>query len=249
MKKFLMIGLSALALSTAQSATALDLNAMSAEEKAAFGDAVRSYLLENPEVIFEAVDVLKAKQQQEEVAQDATLVQVNSEDIFNDGYSYVGGNLEGDITLVEFMDYRCGYCRKAHTDVMKLIETDGNIRYIVKELPILGDASVESSKFAISIKQNYGNDAYKAMYDALINFSGEPTTEALSQLAMTFGMDADKVIGAMNSDAVLQEIATTRELAQRLNINGTPTFVLQDELVRGYVPFDALQQIVATKRD
>lgn len=249
MKKFLMIGLSALALSTAQSATALDLNAMTADEKAAFGDAVRSYLLENPEVIFEAVDVLKAKQQQEEVAQDAALVQVNSEDIFNDGYSYVGGNLEGDITLVEFMDYRCSYCRKAHADVMKLIETDRNIRFIVKELPILGDASMESSKFAISIKQNYGNDAYEAIYDALINFSGEPTTAALSQLAMTLGMDADKVIDSMNSDSVLQEIAKTRELAQRLNINGTPTFVLQDELVRGYVPFDALQQIVATKRD
>ncbi len=249
MKKFLMIGLSALALSSAQSASALDLSAMSAEEKAAFGDAVRGYLLENPEVIFEAVDVLKAQQVQEEASQDANLVNVNAKDIFDDGYSYVGGNLEGDITLVEFMDYRCGYCRKAHTDVMQLIESDGNIRYIVKELPILGDASVQSSKFAIAVKQLYGDEAYKSMYEALINFTGEPTSDALSQLSVTFGLDAANILDRMESDDVLAEIANTRALAQRLNINGTPTFVLQDELVRGYVPFEGLQQIVATKRD
>ena len=128
-------------------------------------------------------------------------------------------------------------------------QSDGNIRYIVKELPILGDASVQSSKFAIAVKQLYGDEAYKSMYEALINFTGEPTSDALSQLSVTFGLDAANILDRMESEDVLAEIANTRALAQRLNINGTPTFVLQDELVRGYVPFEGLQQIVATKRD
>ena len=98
---------------TAPAARALDLNNMTAEEQQAFGDAVRAYLLENPQVILEAVDVLEQQQAEAEAARDDALVTANLAELQNDGYSWVGGNPEGDITLVEFMDYRCGYCRKA----------------------------------------------------------------------------------------------------------------------------------------
>ena len=249
MNTLLKIGLTVIALSAAQSAAALDLKSMSADEKAAFGDAVRSYLLENPEVIFEAVDVLKAQQAESEMVEDATLVEVNAQEIFYDGYSYVGGNPEGDITLVEFLDYRCGYCRKAHADVAKLLETDGNIRFVIKELPILGEASLEFSKFAVAVKQVHGNDAYGSVHEALMAYTGDPDQDTLVQLANTFGLDAPAILETMQSPAVLQEIAATQSLAQRLRINGTPTFVLQDELIRGYVPYDALKDIVAQKRD
>lgn len=227
---------------------ATDLSNMTAAEQQAFGKAVRSYILENPELIMEAVSILREREAQAEARADFDLVTVNAQDIFEDGFSYVGGNPDGDITLVEFMDYRCGYCRKAYDDVEELIASDGNIRLIVKEFPILGDASMASSQFAIAIKQLHGAVAYKNAHDALIALSGEPNEPTLIRLATNLGHDAGEIMERMNSDDVLMEIATTRALAQRLQITGTPTFVLQDELVRGYVPLDAMRELVSDKR-
>ena len=227
---------------------ATDLSNMTAAEQQAFGKAVRSYILENPELIMEAVSILREREAQAEARADFDLVTVNAQDIFEDEFSYVGGNPDGDITLVEFMDYRCGYCRKAYDDVEELIASDGNIRLIVKEFPILGDASMASSQFAIAIKQLHGAVAYKNAHDALIALNGEPNEPTLIRLATNLGHDAGEIMERMNSDDVLMEIATTRALAQRLQITGTPTFVLQDELVRGYVPLDAMRELVSDKR-
>ena len=227
---------------------ATDLSNMTAAEQQAFGDAVRSYILENPELIMEAVSILREREAQAEARADFDLVAVNNQDIFNDGFSYVGGNPDGDITLVEFIDYRCGYCRKAHEEVEALLKTDGNIRFIVKEFPILGDASMLSSQFAIAVKQLHDGDTYKAVHDALILLSGEPNKATLNRLAQSMGLDADPIFERMDSQDVMMEIATTRALAQRLQITGTPTFVLQDELVRGYVPLNTMRTLVADKR-
>lgn len=137
---------SALALTVAGSATAeTDLTSMTDAERAAFGAEVRAYLLENPEVIMEAVAALEQRQAADAANTDRTLVETYSNAIFNDGHSWVGGNPDGDITLVEFLDYRCGYCRKASSEVEQLLETDGNIKFIVKEFPILGEESVISA--------------------------------------------------------------------------------------------------------
>ncbi|MGB7245036.1 MAG: DsbA family protein [Sulfitobacter sp.] len=230
-------------------ADALDLNQMTDAERALFREEVRAYLLDNPEVIMEAVRSLEERQAQQQASADLQLVVDNSEAIFNDGYSYIGGNPEGDITIVEFSDYRCGYCKRAHPEVVKLLETDGNIRLIVKEFPILGDQSVLASRFAIAVKQIAGGESYEAVNDALMNFNGDITLPALRRLASSFDLDADAVEAHMGSDDVSQEIADTRALAQRLNISGTPTFVMQDEMLRGYLPFDQLQAMVAEKRD
>lgn len=227
---------------------AFDPANMTPTEQQGFRDAVRAYLLDNPEVIFEAVEVFRAREEAAAAAQEDAMVLSNAEAIFNDGYSYVGGNPEGDITLVEFMDYRCGYCRKAFTEVEELIATDGNIRFIVKELPILGEASLEMSKFAIAVKQLHGFDAYKAVHDTLMNFSAEPSPESLGEVADLLGLDADEILVRMNSDAVMAEIQDTALLAQRLQVNGTPSFVLGEEMIRGYVPLDTMRELVADLR-
>lgn len=237
-----------LALSLAAPAQAFDLTSMSAEEREAFRAEVRAYLMENPEVIIEAVNQMEARQAQQQAADDLALVSTNAEAIFNDGFSWVGGNPEGDVTMVEFMDYRCGYCRKAYSEVEQLLESDGNIRLIVKEFPILGEASTISSRFAIATKQVAGGEAYKAVHDALIAFAGEPSTPALQRLAEGLGLDGAAIIAAMDSEEVNREITETRALAQRLQIRGTPTFVMGGQLVRGYVPLDAMQQIVDDER-
>ncbi|WP_170399714.1 DsbA family protein [Ruegeria arenilitoris] len=224
-------------------AQALDLNALSEAEKAEFGKQVREYLLENPEVIIEAIDILEQRNAAAEAAADKELVQANADELFNDGYSWVGGNPDGDITLVEFMDYRCGYCRRAVPEVASLLAADGNIRLVIKELPILGEASVMSSRFAVATKQVAGNDAYKQVHDALLEFSGEPTEVTLRRISDGLGLDSDAIIAAMNSDQVTDEIAQTRALAQRMKISGTPSFVLGTEMLRGFLPAAQMQQI------
>ncbi|MBE1282407.1 MAG: thioredoxin domain-containing protein [Rhodobacteraceae bacterium] len=230
-------------------AQAVDLGSMSAEEREAFRAEVRSYLLDNPEVILEAIEILEQRQAVAEAQADVELVASNREALFDDGYSWVGGNPDGDITLVEFMDYRCGYCRRAVPEVEELLAADGNIRLIIKEFPILGDASVLSSRFAVATKHVAGDEAYKQVHDALIAFSGEPSEVSLRRLAEGLGLDADPIMAAMDSDQVTEELRQTRELAQRLRISGTPTFVLENELLRGYLPADQLAIIAAEQRE
>ena len=229
-------------------AQAFDLSAMSAKEREAFGAEIRAYLLANPEVIIEAVELLEQRQAAAAATADLQLVADNRDELFNDGYSWVGGNPDGDLTLVEFMDYRCGYCRRAVPEIASLLKSDGNIRLVIKEFPILGEASVYSSRFAVATKHVAGDAAYKKVHDALIEFKGEPNEVSLRRLADGLGLDADAILKAMDSAQVSQELQQTRALAQRLQISGTPTFVLENELLRGYLPADQMALIAADQR-
>lgn len=247
MIRFVTPALLALALMPS-SARALDLGAMTEDERAAFRAEVRAYLMDNPEVILEAVNLLEQRQAMAEAHADVELVRANADAIFNDGFSWVGGNPEGDVVLVEFMDYRCGYCRKAAPEVDSLLKSDGNIRYIVKEFPILGEASVVSSRFAVATMQVAGNDAYAQVHEALMAFKGDVDDVALRRLSEELGLDTDAIMARMNDPEVTRVLAETRALAERLNINGTPGFVLGDQMLRGYLPADQMAQIVAEVR-
>ncbi len=246
MKKLIAPALVALSLTAP--AHAMDLTELTDAERAQFRAEVRAYLMENPEVIMEAVNQLQARQAEAQAQADFTLVSDNAAAIFDDGYSYVGGNPEGDMTIVEFMDYRCGYCRKAVPEVASLLESDGNIRLIVKEFPILGEASVAASRFAIATKQIAGDEAYAQVHDALLAFNGEVSDVALRRLGEGLGLETDEIIDHMNSDEVTEVIAKNHQLAKALEISGTPTFVLQDELLRGFLPANQMAQIIAEKR-
>jgi protein-disulfide isomerase len=235
-------------MAVAQDAPEVAFDALSPTQQAAFGAQIRAYLLENPEVIMEAVAVLEEREKAAQLAQDDTLVAVNLEQLVNDGYSWVGGNPEGDLTVIEFTDYRCGFCRRAHPEVQQLLESDGNIRLIIKEFPILGEASLVSSQFAIATLIVAGDEAYSAVHDALIALEGNPGNGPLRRLAETLGLDAEAIMAEMGSDEVARRINETRQLAQAMNINGTPSFVFGDQMVRGYAPLPTMQQIVAEER-
>jgi len=247
MIRFAAPAVTALALLAGQ-AQASDLTAMSDEDRAAFRNEVREYLMEHPEIILEAVNALEQRQAEAAAKADVDMVEANREAIFNDGYSWVGGNPEGDITLVEFMDYRCGYCRKAVPEIAELLKSDGNIRLIVKEFPILGEASVASSRFAIATRLVAGPEAYGQVHDALMEMQGDVSNVVLSRLAEGLGLDADAILAKMNSEEVDEELRKNHMLAQRLQISGTPTFVLQNEMLRGYLPAAQMARIVAEKR-
>ncbi len=218
--------------------------AMTQAERDAFRAEVRAYLLENPEVLIEAMDILQARDEQTAAARDLKMLADNADAIFASPTDWVGGNPEGDVVLVEFMDYRCGYCRKAYSEVEELVKSDGNIRFVVKEFPILGEASLLSSQFAIAVHQLHGDANYKAARDALIALRGEPTMETLARLASDLGHDPQPILARMTAPEVMTVIKANHELATRMEISGTPTFVMKDMMVRGYVPLDAMRGMV-----
>ena len=220
------------------------LTDMTDAERAAFGEEVRAYLLENPEVLMEAIGVLETREQQAQAQGDQQLVATHADALFDDGYSWVGGNPDGDVTMVEFLDYRCGYCRRAHPEVMSLIESDGNIRLIVKEFPILGEDSLVASRYAIATQIALGDDAYGQMHDAMMTQNVEMSEDGLAALATDLGLDPKAISAAMDDPEVARRIAETRALGQAMGINGTPSFVIEDQMLRGYVPLEGMQQIV-----
>lgn len=239
----------ALALLLATPAAAFDLTKMTEAEREAFRAEVRAYLLENPEVLAEAIDVLQQREAEQAVQTDAALVTANSAEIFTDDHSYVGGNPEGGLTVVEFIDYRCGYCKKAHAEVAELVQSDGDIRYVVKEFPILGEQSVTASRFAIAALQTLGRDAYEKVNAGFYeSFRGEVSEDTLKSFADDLGLDGAAILAAMDSPGVTKVIEANHALAERLQISGTPTFVLGSQMLRGYVPLASMQAIVAGER-
>lgn len=237
-----------LTVALAAPAGALDLENMSEAEKAAFGAAVRSYLLENPQVLVEVISVLEEQQAAAQEMSEVQMISALSEQIFNDGFSYIGGNPDGDVTLVEFIDYRCGYCRKAHPEVTELVNGDGNIRFIIKEFPILGDDSTMASRFALSVKINAGDDAYFDVHNQLLEGAGGMSEGRLRRMARSAGLDADAIMSGMDDPEIDQILQANYQLAQMMQITGTPSFVLGETMLRGYAPLNVMQQMVADIR-
>lgn len=224
------------------------LGEMTPEERAAFRDEVKAYLLDNPEVLTEAMDVLQKRQAEAAAKADAQALTTYGDAIYKDANAWVGGNPDGDVTLVEFMDYRCTYCRKAYDEVADLVKGDGKIRFVVKEFPILGPDSLVSSQFAIAVRMLHGDAAYAQVHDALMTLRGSPDVETLTRLAESLSLDPKPILAKMATPEVAAVIAANHDLAQKLNITGTPTFVIGDQMLRGYVPEEGMKQIVAEAR-
>ena len=227
---------------------AMDINNLTNADRKVLQKEIRRYILENPDIIFEAADIVRKREAALEVQEDEELIQSNFNEIFYDNYSYVGGNPDGDITIVEFVDYKCGYCRRAAELVRELIAKDDNIRFVVKEFPILGEASLVSSKFAIAVKNIGGPEKYKVAHDILLALTAEPTEIYLRRIAKELELNPEELFEAMQSDLVTQEIDQTRELAQKLQISGTPTFILGDQFLRGFVPLEILSKAIHSER-
>jgi len=239
------------ALAAASPASAQEMSPippMDDAERSALHAEIRSYLLENPEILMEMLALLEQQQAAETVANDRELIARNAEAIFDDGFSYVGGNPDGSFTVVEFLDYQCGFCRRAHPEVAGLVGRDGNIRWIVKELPILGDASVMASRAAIATLIEAGPEAYAQVNDALMRLEGPLTEARLDAVLDAAGADAAVIRTRMTDPEVDRRIAETRELAQKLQVTGTPTFIFDARMVRGYLPLADMQGLVAEMR-
>lgn len=220
----------------------------SAEKKAEIDAMIRAYILDNPEVIVEAMQVLEQRRTQAQAASDAALVARLGDRLTNDGYSYVGGDPDGDVTMVEFLDYRCGYCKQAHEGVKALLASDPKVRFVIKEFPILGPQSTFASRAALaSLKQ--GGDLYLAFSDALMEFQGELGEPVVFGLATEVGLDVARLRADMDDPAIAESINKTYALAREMGVNGTPAFVIGDQIVRGFVPYDTLREMVEIARE
>ncbi|MEM7295998.1 MAG: DsbA family protein [Pseudomonadota bacterium] len=233
---------------SAAAATPTDLSNLSDEERAAFGAEIRTYLLQNPQVLVEAMQAYEAEQQAMQARADLSLVAAHADDLFDDGHSWVGGNPDGDITIVEFMDYRCGFCKRAAPEVASLLSSDPNIRLIVKEFPILGPGSERASRFAIATHALAGDRAYKTVHDQLIRLRSDVSDTVLERIASEAGLSFSAITAEMGSDATTKVISRNRQLAQRLSITGTPTFVIGGQLLRGFLPAAGMEEIIARER-
>lgn len=209
---------------------------MPPEERALLRSEVRAYLMEHPEVIMEAINELERRRETAAAQQDVDLISRFEDDLRDDGFSYVAGNPDGKLHIIEFSDYRCGYCKRAHEAVKDLLADSDDVRLVIKEFPILGPDSVTAARAALAaIKQDDG-DKYLAFNDAMMTFEGRLVDSAIMLLARRVGLDIDQLREDMASDEIQSQIDKTHSLAQSLRIQGTPTFLIGDQLIRGFLP-------------
>jgi protein-disulfide isomerase len=217
------------------------------EEKREIERIVRDYILTNPEIIEKALTALEAQRQEAAQAEQQAAVAELKDQIFNSQHQAVVGNPEGDVTLVEFFDYNCGYCRRALTDTLALIEANPDLRIVMKEFPILSEGSMEAARISVAVSE-LAPEKYLEFHRDMFTRPGEANRQKALDIARDLGMDVGKLENAAAQPEVDEAIAEVRSLALALGVNGTPSYVVGGEAVFGAVGFDRLQEKLAQAR-
>jgi protein-disulfide isomerase len=214
-------------------------------QKKELEEIIRNYLLEHPEMLREMAEKLDARDKQaEEDLRDKALVTYKDE-VFKSPRDPVVGNAKGDVTVVEFMDYNCGWCKKAMSEMQTLVTQDKNVRVVMKEFPIFGEHSEYAARAALAAaKQN----KYWELHQAMFSHEGQVTTDVVNQLAEAQGLDMAKLKADIASKEVGEQIATNMQLGKSLAINGTPAFVIDAKVYGGYLTMDNLNAAIAEVR-
>ena len=207
---------------------------------------VREYLLDNPEVIFEAVQRHRERQRRQQAGRDRAAIQAHRQALLADPDSFVGGNPDGDVTLVEFFDYRCGYCKRFASTLETVMKRDPRLRVVYKEFPVLGPDSFRAAQAALAARnQGY----YQAFHEALMRADGPLTDDVLMSVARSVGLDTDRLRRDMETPRIKNVLGNNHKLAAALNIDGTPALVVGDLIVRGAVPIEDLTAMIARARN
>lgn len=208
---------------------------------------VRNYLREHPEVIVDAIRAYQERQAEERQAKIQQNLETLREKVVNDPTSPVGGNPNGNVTVVEFFDYHCGFCKRVFPSVQKLIKEDGNIRYVFKEFPILAPESEMAARAGLSVWETQP-DKYFDFHAALMEAKGQLTKERVIKIANDTGVDVPKMEKSMDDPKHKRTIEETIEIAQALGIEGTPSFIIGNTVVPGAVSIDELKRLVEQVR-
>ena len=216
-------------------------------QRTAVEEIVREYLLKNPEIILDSVRAMEARQRLAAENRVRNVIAIRSIELFRDPGSPVAGNPDGDVTLVEFFDYQCGFCKRVYPVLKKILKEDGNVRFVYKEFPILGATSVYAARAALAARYQ---DKYQEFHDAMMAAKGRLTEDRILRIAAAVGLDRERLLNDMKGRKAEHDmiIGLNDRLARELEINGTPGFVIGDVIIRGAADYDTFQRIIAELR-
>ncbi|MCA1334914.1 DsbA family protein [Pseudooceanicola marinus] len=228
-------------------AALLPMPALSQElDEARVKELVLEAIRENPEIIMEAVALLEQRQADAQAQNQSDVLRNQRDLIEHDPNAPVLGNPDGDVTVVEFFDYNCRYCRRAKPEIRALIEEDPNVRLVYREWPILGEGSVFAAKAALAAR---AQGKYEDFHWAMMAIDGRANEASVMRVAEDVGLDLDQLRQDMEAQEVAEHIETSMRLTQALGFNGTPSFVIGDALVPGFVEKERLSDLVSEARD
>jgi protein-disulfide isomerase len=215
------------------------------EQRRAIESIVHDYLMQHPDLLIETLQSAEAKAKSDAGEAAKRALSTRRSEIFDDPQTPIGGNPRGDVTLVEFFDYRCPYCKQVQPSLEKLVGKDGNLRIAYKEFPILGPVSVTAARAALAAR---GQGKYVAFHDAMMAASGTITEDTVYNVAGSVGLDVARLKRDMASPEISTMLKANLALANALDVSGTPTFVIGDQLVPSAIDLASLEKLVAQAR-
>jgi protein-disulfide isomerase len=221
---------------------------MTDAQKSEIEQLVREYILANPEIVEAALIALEEKQRAAEKAkQSDAIVELNSA-IFDSQHQAVIGNPNGSVTMVEFFDYNCGYCKRAFNDMQALVESNPDLRVVLKEFPILSEGSLEAARISVAVTK-LAPQSYADFHRELLIRGGSANREKALSIAKEMGLDIAALEAEAAKDDTAANFTEVRKIAQAIGITGTPSYVIGNEAVFGAVGFDQLQEKIAAARN
>lgn len=245
MKQLKMICLAAALLLTPALAMAAPAQSLSQSQ---IEDIVRKLLTEKePELVIKAAKAYQEQEEENALKRAQTALDKQAKNIYKDPNSPVAGNPKGDVTVIEFFDYACGYCKKVQSTVTKLLKEDKNVRFVFKELPIFGPASISVSKAALAAARQ-GQDKYFDFHMALMGSEQRLTEKRTMAIAKKVGLDVKKLKKDMQDPKIASIIEDNQKLAADLSIQGTPAFIIGKTILPGAVPYEKIKEEIASLR-
>lgn len=224
---------------------AIAADALSADQKKAVEDVVRQYILDHPEVLIESMRRMEQKQKEREKAKVTKAIKSRRKELFEDPDTPFAGPADGDVVIVEFFDYNCGVCKRVLPIIQKMLKTDPKVKLVYKEWPILGPGSITAARAALA-SRNQGK--YVEFHNAMMAANGRLTKNSIMALATGVGIDPVKLENDMKDRKIDAILSRNLALADELTLNGTPSFIVGNTLIRGGRPYDAMMDLVRRER-
>ena len=204
-----------------------------------FDEKIKKFILDNPEIILQSLENFEKKKIAEKKRLNNQIIADNKKLIFNSRNGMYSGNLESKNVIIEFFDYNCSYCKKAHKDILKIEENQKNVKVIYKNFPILSESSKKLAEIALLIAKE-SNEKFNKFHNLIMNKRGLVNKDQLKDILVGLGIDQDKLESNLNSEYIKNQLLKDRELAEKLALRGTPAFIVNDKLFFGYIGYDEL---------
>jgi len=227
-----------------QTAQAADSGDFTPAQKTAMENIIKDYIMSNPQVLMDSVNNYRSAEEKKQEEGAVKALEENRQILLKGNFPEIG-NKKGDITIVEFFDYNCGYCKQGYEAVQESLNNDKNIRFVFVEFPILSESSHLAAKYALAAQKQ---GKYFELHRELMLYKGPKSDESILQLAGKAGLDMDKLKKDVSDPSIEAEIKKNIDLAQKLQISGTPAFIIGDQIIRGYVPYEGMKTMVADLR-